>query len=289
MTGPAASGSVPAASGTHEAEARAEQRDRLDVALVATGLQTSRTRAAKAVAAGRVSVDGTPATKVSAPVPAGALLRVEPDGDDHWVGRAAHKLLGALSTFPVPVQGRTCLDAGASTGGFTQVLLEAGAAEVIAADVGHGQLHPSLAEHPKVRNREGCNLRYLRPEDIAGGVDLIVGDLSFISLTLLVGPLASVLRPGGDALLMVKPQFEVGRERLARTGVVVDPQARRAAVVSVLQAAESVGLVTCGVGRSQLAGQDGNAEFFVHLRKPATDEQPDPRGIEQWVAAVDYG
>jgi 23S rRNA (cytidine1920-2'-O)/16S rRNA (cytidine1409-2'-O)-methyltransferase len=240
------------------------------------------------VAAGRVLVDGKPATKASGKVAAGAVLEVIVGDEDRWVGRAALKLLGALETLPVPVAGKLALDAGASTGGFTQVLLEAGAQRVIAADVGHDQLHPSLAQDPRVENREGTNLRYLTPDDIPGGVDLIVGDLSFISLRLLVGPLAGVLREDGHALLMVKPQFEVGRERLARTGVVTDPSARRVAVESVVAAAEQAGLVALGLGRSPLSGQDGNAEFFVHLVPGAnvSTEVPERQSL---LGAVDYG
>jgi 23S rRNA (cytidine1920-2'-O)/16S rRNA (cytidine1409-2'-O)-methyltransferase len=282
MTGPG-----PSRTGTTAGTATARRAGRLDVVLVDAGLQSSRTRAAKAVAAGRVSVNGRPAAKASEAVAQGAELEVAADAADRWVGRAAHKLLGALETFPIPVAGRSALDAGASTGGFTQVLLEAGAASVLAVDVGHGQLHPSLVADARVENREGVNLRHLRADDVPGGVDLIVGDLSFISLRLLVGPLASVLRPDGDALLMVKPQFEVGRARLARTGVVTDPDARREAVAAVVDAAEAVGLVTRGVGRSRLAGQDGNAEFFLHLvRASRADGAPERESL---LGAVDYG
>lgn len=269
--------------------ATAPRSARLDVTLVEAGLQPSRTRAAKAVASGRVRVDGRLTSKASESVREGAELTLAADPADRWVGRAAHKLLGALEAFPLPVAGKVALDAGASTGGFTQVLLEAGAARVISVDVGHGQLHPSLLAHERVENREGFNLRNLRSEDVPGGVDLIVGDLSFISLTLLVAPLASVLRPDGDALLMVKPQFEVGRERLSRTGVVIDPAARRAAVDTVASAAERAGLVTLGVGRSQLEGQDGNAEFFLHLVPAARRNMPEAPARESLLDTVDYG
>ncbi len=249
--------------------------DRLDVALVKAGLFPSRTRAAKAVAAGRISLDGNVITRSSHVAAAGQELSVASDEADRWVGRAAHKLLGALETFPdVDPRGAVCLDAGASTGGFTQVLLERGAAAVHAVDVGHDQLHPDVASDPRVSNHEGVNVRVLNEDFVAGGVDLIVGDLSFISLTLVVAPLASVLRGGGEALLMVKPQFEVGREKLSRTGVVSSPLQRREAVEAVLEAAIAAGLEPRGVGRSQLAGQDGNAEFFLRLRKPAKPTTP---------------
>ncbi|WP_233548635.1 TlyA family RNA methyltransferase [Galactobacter valiniphilus] len=269
--------------------------DRLDVALVKAGLFPSRTRAAKAVAAGRVSLDGAVITRASQAVAAGQELSVASDEADHWVGRAAHKLLGALDTFSdVDPRGALCLDAGASTGGFTQVLLERGARLVHAVDVGHDQLHPDIAADPRVRNHEGVNVRALTADFVDGGVDLVVGDLSFISLTLVVAPLASVLRPGGEALLMVKPQFEVGREKLSRTGVVSSPLQRREAVEAVLSAARAAGLEPRGIGRSQLAGQDGNAEFFVRLLKPAdpapstppAGDAASPLGV--MLDAVDY-
>lgn len=280
--------SEPRTSGTGE-RTRVARTVRLDVALVEAGLQPSRTRAAKAVAAGRVRVDGRPTTKASETVREGSELAMVADAADRWVGRAAHKLLGALETFPLPVADKVALDAGASTGGFTQVLLEAGASHVISVDVGHDQLHPVLVADPRVENREGFNLRQLRSEDVPGGVDLIVGDLSFISLTLVVAPLSSVLRPEGDALLMVKPQFEVGRLRLARTGVVTDPRARRDAVSTVVDAAERAGLVALGVGRSQLAGQDGNAEFFLHLVPAARPNMPHIPARGSLLDSVDYG
>ncbi|MDR2254544.1 MAG: TlyA family RNA methyltransferase [Arthrobacter sp.] len=246
-----------------------ESSDRVDVALVKAGLFTSRTRAAKAVAAGRVSLDGAQVTRAAQLAHVGQDLAVSEDPADQWVGRAAHKLLGALETFPdVDPTGALCLDAGASTGGFTQVLLERGAGHVHAVDVGHDQMHPLVANDPRVSNHEGVNVRALTEDFVPGGVDLVVGDLSFISLTMVVAPLASVLKPGGEALLMVKPQFEVGREKLARTGVVSSPLQRRESVEAVLNAAVAAGLRPLGIGRSSLAGQDGNAEFFVRLLKP---------------------
>lgn len=270
--------------------ARATEASRLDVALVAAGLATSRTRAAKAVAAGRVSVDGLTVTRASAPVPADAELTLEEDAADRYVGRAAHKLLGALEAFPdVVVQDRECLDAGASTGGFTQVLLERGARHVLAVDVGHGQLHPTIAGDDRVENREGVNVRDLGPQDVPTGVDLVVGDLSFISLRLVVGPLASVVRQDGELLLMVKPQFEVGRHRLSRTGVVVDPAAREEAVRQVLSAATDAGLVLLGAARSPLAGQDGNVEFFLRFRRPTPGGTPQrDADLERIVAGLTY-
>ena len=174
--------------------------------------------------------------------------------------------------------GRRALDAGASTGGFTQVLLERGAERVAAVDVGHDQLAPAVRADPRVLVREGLNVRDLTAEDIDGPVDLVVSDLSFISLRLVLAPLAGVCRPGAELLLMVKPQFEVGRRALPRSGVVTDPDARRHAVVGVTAAALGAGLAPRGLARSGLAGQDGNAEFFLRLRRPDATAADNPAG-----------
>lgn len=273
--------------------AQAPEAGRLDQLLVSTGLCASRTRAAKAIAAGRVSVDGDTVTRASLTVKPGSSLSLSGDQADRYVGRAAHKLIGALEAFSgVVVQDALCLDAGASTGGFTQVLLERGARRVVAVDVGHGQLHPSLGEDPRVENHEGVNVRELKDSFVPGGVDLVVGDLSFISLRLVVGPLASVTRPGGTLILMVKPQFEIGRERLARTGVVTHPDSRRVAVQGVVDAALRSGLTLEEIARSTLPGQDGNAEFFLRLSVPAVPHTATlttaSQGIAKTLAAVDY-
>ena len=201
------------------------------------------------------------------------------DPGPRYVSRAAHKLVSALEAFPdVAVAGRRALDAGASTGGFTQVLLERGAERVAAVDVGHNQLAPPVRADPRVLVREGLNIRDLTAEDIDGPVDLVVSDLSFISLRLVLAPLAGVCRPGAELLLMVKPQFEVGRRALPRSGVVTDPDARRHAVVGVTAAALGAGLAPRGLARSGLAGQDGNAEFFLRLRRPDATAADDRAG-----------
>lgn len=246
---------------------------RADVALAADGLARSRTEAAALVKEGVVLVDGTPVRRPSQPVAPGAVLSLLDQGP-RWVSRAAHKLVSALEAFPVPVAGRRALDAGASTGGFTQVLLERGAARVAAVDVGHGQLVQELRADPRVLVREGLNVRDLTATDVEGSVDLVVSDLSFISLRLVLDALAGVCRPDADLLLMVKPQFEVGRAALPRTGVVTDPRARRSAVEGVVAAALGTGLAARGVARSGLPGQDGNVEFFLHLRAPAAPAAP---------------
>jgi len=242
---------------------------RLDQALVSRGLARSRTHAAKLIAAGRVARDGTVLTKPSAAVQPEDLLSIADDGGPDYVSRAGHKLAGALAAFPgVSPAGLRCLDAGASTGGFTDVLLRAGAREVAAVDVGHGQLVDSLRADPRVRVFEGMNVRYFTPDQIGGTVELTVADLSFISLTMVVGPLAAATSPGGSLLLMVKPQFEVGRELLNRTGVVTDPARHRLAVERVAEAAVGAGLEIAGIARSPLPGQNGNVEFFMWMTVP---------------------
>ena len=251
---------------------------RADVALAARGLARSRTEGAALIRAGQVLLDGRPVRRPSDRVAADATLRLRDPGP-RYVSRAAHKLVSALEAFPdVAVAGRRALDAGASTGGFTQVLLERGAERVAAVDVGHNQLAPPVRADPRVLVREGLNVRDLRAEDIDGPVDLVVSDLSFISLRLVLAPLAGVCRPGAELLLMVKPQFEVGRRALPRSGVVTDPDARRHAVVGVTAAALGAGLAPRGLARSGLAGQDGNAEFFLRLRRPDATAADNPAG-----------
>ena len=251
---------------------------RADVALAARGLARSRKEGAALIRAGQVLLDGRPVRRPSDRVAADATLRLRDPGP-RYVSRAAHKLVSALEAFPdVAVAGRRALDAGASTGGFTQVLLERGAERVAAVDVGHDQLAPTVRADPRVLVREGLNVRDLTAEDIDGPVDLVVSDLSFISLRLVLAPLAGVCRPGAELLLMVKPQFEVGRRALPRTGVVTDPDARRDAVVGVAAAALGAGLAPRGLARSGLAGQDGNAEFFLRLRRPDAAAADDTAG-----------
>ncbi|WP_150460400.1 TlyA family RNA methyltransferase [Nesterenkonia ebinurensis] len=243
--------------------------ERLDKALVTAGLVSSRSRAHQLIASGQVEVGGVVVRKPAAKVQPGAQLQVT-DGD-LWVSRAAHKLLGALEAFEqISPEGKRCLDAGASTGGFTQVLLSRGAEHVVAADVGRDQLAEQLRTDPRVTTVEGINLRYVQPGELGEPFELIVADLSFISLRLVVQALAGQAAGGADLLLMVKPQFEIGRERLSRTGVVSSPDQRREAVEGVITAAEEAGLWPRGIARSQLPGQDGNAEFFLWLqREPA--------------------
>lgn len=242
---------------------------RLDQELVTRGLARSRSHAAQLIAAGRVLREGVVALKPSAPILPADTLLVEERGEE-YVSRAGTKLDGALRAFPaVDPAGRRCLDAGASTGGFTDVLLRRGAREVAAVDVGHGQLVQQLRDDPRVHVFEGMNVRHLDPSAIGGPAELTVADLSFISLRLVLDALAGATVPGGELLLMVKPQFEVGRSGLNRLGVVTSPESRRRAVAGVVRSALAGGLLVAGIAQSGLPGQDGNVEYFVWIKVPA--------------------
>lgn len=242
---------------------------RLDRFLVENGLARSRTLAAKLIDASAVIVNGKPVTKASYKVAETDTVTVAESELTEYVSRAGHKLAGALDAFPeISVAGKECLDAGASTGGFTDVLLRRGAAHVAAVDVGHDQLVPELRDHPQVGVYEGMNVRYLKPEMIGGSKDLIVSDLSFISLTLVMEALAGVAKPGSDVVLMIKPQFEVGPHKIGRGGVVADPAAHQEAVEKVTASARENGLEIRGVRQSPLPGQDGNLEFFLWCTAP---------------------
>ena len=260
------------------------RRNRLDAELVRRGLARSREHAVALIADGRVAVSGQAATKPATGVEIGApvVVRVDPD-EPSWVSRGAHKLLGALEAWPVRVEGRRALDAGASTGGFTEVLLSRGATEVVAVDVGYGELAWSLRTDDRVRVHERTNVRTLTPEAIDGPVDLVVADLSFISLKLVLPALSACAAAEADLLPMVKPQFEVGRERLGAGGVVRDPEHRRQAVVEVARAAGTLGWGTAGVVASPLPGPAGNVEFFLWLRRDAGPVQDDDvrRAVEE--------
>ena len=268
------------------------RRQRLDAELVRRGLARSRQHAGELVQAGRVVVGGAAATKPASQVDlASAIeLRKSDDGPD-WVSRGAHKLLGALDAFPhVVVAGRRCLDAGASTGGFTQVLLSRGAEHVVCVDVGYGQLAWSLQQDERVTVLDRTNVRDLPPEQVAPAPGLVVADLSFISLRLVLPALARCASDDADWLLMVKPQFEVGRERLGAGGVVRDPSLRVAAVVDVARAATQEGLLVHGVTASPLPGPSGNVEYFLWLRRgDGPGDQEEDRVAALVEAAVSSG
>ncbi len=255
------------------------RRARLDAELVRRGLARSRDHAAELVAQRRVRVGGVTATKPATGVDADTPLLVrKTDDEPTWVSRGARKLHGALEGLiggGPTVAGRRCLDAGASTGGFTDVLLRRGAREVVALDVGYGQLAWSLRTDQRVRVLDRRNVRAVAPQDIGGAVELTVADLSFISLRLALPALAECTTPEGDLLPMVKPQFEVGRERLGAGGVVRDPLLRAQAVLEVVAVATELGLGLLDAIASPLPGPSGNVEYFLWLRRgPAGPLRP---------------
>ncbi|WP_454941944.1 TlyA family RNA methyltransferase [Corynebacterium argentoratense] len=265
---------------------------RVDVVLVERGLCRSREAARSAVLEGRVRVDGLVVRKPSVKVLSGADVCVEGQ-EDVWASRGALKLLSALEVFEpqgLSVRGRRVLDAGASTGGFTDVVLSKGAREVVAVDVGHDQLIPRLVRDPRVLNLEGTNLRGITPELCGGVCDAMVGDVSFISLRLVLPAIAECLEVGADALPMVKPQFEVGKDRVGAGGVVRDPALRHEAVMDVVRCAVSLGFECRGVVASAVPGPSGNVEFFLWLRKVSGSVQVDVAQIERQVAtAIEEG
>ncbi|MFI1886766.1 TlyA family RNA methyltransferase [Streptomyces jumonjinensis] len=262
-------------------------RRRLDAELVRRSLARSREHAAQLIAAGRVTVGGNVATKSATQVETSAAVVVaSDDSDPEYVSRGGHKLAGALAAFTplgLSVAGRRALDAGASTGGFTDVLLRAGAAQVVAVDVGYGQLAWSLQSDERVIVKDRTNVRELTLEAIDGApVDLVVGDLSFIPLGLVLPALVRCAAPDADLVLMVKPQFEVGKERLGSGGVVRSPELRKEAVVTVAGQAAALGLGVLGVTASPLPGPSGNVEYFLWLRAGAPGL--DPADVDRAVA-----
>jgi 23S rRNA (cytidine1920-2'-O)/16S rRNA (cytidine1409-2'-O)-methyltransferase len=265
------------------------RRLRLDAELVRRGLARSREHASDLIGAGRVKVAGAIAHKPATGVTTDVALVVADDPDrPDFVSRGGHKLAGSLAAFEplgLSVAGRRCLDAGASTGGFTDVLLRADAREVVAVDVGYGQLAWRLQQDDRVRVHDRTNIRDLTPELIGGPVDVVVGDLSFISLVLVLDALISVTQPEGDLVLMVKPQFEVGKDRVGKGGVVRDLELRAEAVQSVVDAAAARGWGARAVTTSPLPGPSGNVEFFVWLRR-GTGEGEASVGAEEIRAEV---
>lgn len=245
---------------------------RLDAALAERGLVRSRTQAAKLIAEGSVTVDGAMAVKASAKIRDEQVLALT--ASDHYVSRAAHKLLAALEEFAVPVAGRSALDVGASTGGFTQVLLENAAASVVALDVGHGQLDPVIVGDDRVTMIEGFNARDLTTQklDAAAGFavapTIVVADLSFISLTIVLPAIVSTVGTGAEYILLIKPQFEVGRTGI-REGIVHDDGLRADAISGVLWAGWDLGLPTAGLISSPILGNAGNHEYLVWLSAAA--------------------
>jgi len=240
-------------------------KSRLDVALVARGLAPTRERAQALILAGRVAVDGRPATKAGQPVSDDAALAVA-EPPHPYVSRGGVKLAAALDRFGIDPAGKTCLDVGASTGGFTDCLLQRGAARVYAVDVGHGQLDARLRADPRVVVREKVNARSLSEADVPERVEIAVVDVSFISLRLVLPATAARVAPGGAIVALVKPQFEAGRGEVPRGGVVRSEATRRRVVEEVAEAGRALGLAVLGVVPSPIAGARGNAEFLLGFR-----------------------
>ena len=250
-----------------------ESTHRLDVELVARGLARSRGQARELVEAGSVLLGGSPATKVSTQVSVDQSLELA-SGVEGWVSRAAYKLAAALEAFGhdgLSAQGKRCFDVGACTGGFTQVLLREGAREVVALDVGHGQLADEIARDPRVVERSGINIRDARVDDLGGPGQLLVADLSFISLRLVLPVLRDLVEATGDLVLLVKPQFEVGRERLGKGGIVRSAANRAIAIEQVVAAGTTAGLSAKALRGSPIRGATGNAEYLLWLT-PRPDE-----------------
>lgn len=258
--------------------------ERLDRVLAELGLARSRSRAAELIAEGRVRVDGRPASKAGAKAAPGSLVSVT--GSDRYVSRAAAKLIAGLDGFGIDPSGRVALDLGASTGGFTQVLLERGARLVQAIDVGHGQMAGEIARDPRVRLAEGCNARDLDAAELTRrtGVDeaptLVVADLSFISLTLILPAIARCAAAGAELMLLIKPQFEVGR---VRDGVVTNPAQWAEAIRTVLDSAARHGLACTGLALSPVVGGTGNREYLSSFTRAAA---PDPTEWEGRIAEL---
>jgi 23S rRNA (cytidine1920-2'-O)/16S rRNA (cytidine1409-2'-O)-methyltransferase len=256
-------------------------RRRLDAELVRRGLVGSRAEAREMIDAGRITVDGAPALKPATQVAPGQDLVVAGPARP-FVSRGGEKLAAALDRFGIDPSGRRCLDAGASTGGFTDVLLQRGAAHVVAVDVGYGQLHDRLRRDPAVTVLERTNARELEPADLPPPPpDLVVADLSFISLTRVLPALRSVAAPDAEAVVLVKPQFEAGRRQVGKGGVVRDPGVWAATIRSVADAAGEVGWRGVDVAPSPLVGPAGNVEFLLHL----VPTEPDPAGAEAGLPA----
>ncbi|NVP56311.1 TlyA family RNA methyltransferase [Mycoplana rhizolycopersici] len=237
---------------------------RLDQLLVTRGLFESRSRARDAIARGTVTVDGRTVTKAGTVVGAGAEIGLD-DPARAYVSRAALKLVAALDHFGLDPAGKACLDIGASTGGFTQVLLSRGASHVVAVDVGHGQLHPRLADDPRVTSLEGLNARSLSADDLGGRtIDGVVSDVSFISLKLALPPALTLARPGAFCVLLVKPQFEAGRDAIGKGGLLRDASSGPGIAAELERwLSEDMGWESLGIIPSPIAGGDGNQEFLL--------------------------
>jgi 23S rRNA (cytidine1920-2'-O)/16S rRNA (cytidine1409-2'-O)-methyltransferase len=257
----------------------ANPKSRLDLLLVDRGLVTSRERARAVILAGQVRVDGQVVSKAGAPTLASAHIELTAPGHP-YVGRGGLKLAHALDTFGISVDGRRGLDIGASTGGFTDVLLQRGARDVIALDVGHNQLDWRLRSDPRVIVREGVNARALGRDDVPHLVDIVTIDVAFISLSYILPEVPPVLAPEADVVALVKPQFEAGRAQVGKGGIVTDPAVHEAVLVRVTADAEALGFERCGMTPSPITGATGNREFLLHLRLRPGSRKPPARSSE---------
>jgi 23S rRNA (cytidine1920-2'-O)/16S rRNA (cytidine1409-2'-O)-methyltransferase len=257
-------------------------KSRLDKLLVSRGLVSSRHQAQSLILARQVSVNGQLVDKAVQSVPDDA--QVELKAVCPYVGRGGLKLEGALDKFSLPVDGKVALDVGASTGGFTDCLLKRGASKVYALDVGYGQLAWKLQQHPRVVVLDKTNVRYLKPADLGEPLELVTIDVSFISLTKVMPAILPLIKPDAEILALAKPQFEVGKGEVGRSGVVRSPQQHLAVLNKLVLYAESLGLSLKGICRSPLLGAKGNVEFFLYLTQAATASVADSRQlIEQAV------
>ncbi len=253
--------------------------ERLDSALVKRGLAPSREKAKAALTAGYVYVDGSPALKASQPVDEGAVLEVRGVAVP-YVSRGGLKLEKALRVFSIDAGGATCLDLGASTGGFTDCLLQNGAQRVVAVDVGHGQLAQALRDDPRVVSLEGTDARTLTCEQAGGPFTLAVTDVSFISLGKVLPAMAELLADGGTAVCLIKPQFEAGPEHVGKRGVVKDPRIHREVIVRVIEQAKAQGLAALGLDFSPITGPEGNIEYLLYLQKNVAHHEAAPTEID---------
>ena len=251
-------------------------RTRLDTLLVTRGLVESRARARALILAGKVAVAGQPAAKAGSLISDDATITVT--APEHpWVSRGGLKLAHALDVFGIDVSGRLGVDIGASTGGFTDVLLERGCVRVIAVDVGHGQLHWRLRSDARVTVLEGVNARHLSAADLpdlGDGATIVTIDVSFISLRHILPVVPAILAPGGDVVALVKPQFEAGRDLVGPGGIVSDPAVHARVTEEIAAAAAGVGLAPAGMTESPITGAEGNREFLLHLRRPSIPGEP---------------
>jgi 23S rRNA (cytidine1920-2'-O)/16S rRNA (cytidine1409-2'-O)-methyltransferase len=268
------------------AKSKGTQLRRLDAELVKRKIARSREHAREMILDGRVSVNGMEAKKPATGVDGEVSIRVTESGDDRWASRGAHKLLGALAAFEpqgLDLAGTRVLDAGASTGGFTDVCLDRGVSEVLAVDVGYGQLIWRLQNDPRVTVLDRTNVRTLTPDQLDGQADAMVGDLSFISIELVLPALAACVRDGGSLLPMVKPQFQVGKDRLGHGGVVRSPELRAEVTLGVAREALRHGMSTKAVTASPLPGPSGNVEYFLWLIKDGGVTAPDDEQLQAMV------